>query len=99
MSVHLIFLLLNLHSDLFYQINFTIRNSKDNILDMHFLWTASLRSSLSNRFLVLKRLQSTQAATQNPKTFFTYGKGGYYFLDRIDPNESVRTFDRVCHKN
>jgi hypothetical protein len=58
---------------------------------MHFLWTnGGLRSSLSSRFLLLKRFQSTQATSQNAKSLFTYGKDGYYFSDLIDPNESVR---------
>jgi hypothetical protein len=56
---------------------------------MHFLWTAGLRSSPSSRFLLLKRLQSTQTTSPNAKKLFTYGKGGHYYLDRIDPNESV----------
>jgi hypothetical protein len=71
-------------------INYTVRKKKNNILDMHFLWAAGLRSSPSSRFLLLKRLQSTQANSPNAKSLFTYGKGGLYFLDRIDPNESVR---------
>lgn len=57
---------------------------------MHFLWSTGFRSTVTNRFLLLKRLQSTQASTQNTKSIFNYGKGGHYFADRIDPNESVR---------
>ena len=58
---------------------------------MHFLWTIGLRSSSpTSRFLLLKRFQSTRTTSQNTKSLFTYGKGGHYFLDRIDPNESVR---------
>lgn len=61
------------------------------ILDMQYLWSTGLRSSATGRFLLLKRLQSTTTATsQNPKTLFTYGKGGHYFLDHIDRSESVR---------
>jgi hypothetical protein len=57
---------------------------------MHFLWTTGGRSSPFSRFLLLKRLQSTQAISSNAKSIFTYGKDGHYFRDRIDPNESVR---------
>ena len=57
---------------------------------MHQFWAASLRWSLSNRLLLLKRFQSTKAASENTKTLFSYGKGGHYFSDRIDPKESVR---------
>ncbi len=63
---------------------------------MHFLWTTGLRSSQSSRFLLLKRLQSTKATSQNTKSIFSYGKDGLYFLDRIDPNESVR---RIAYIN
>ncbi|CAF2386746.1 unnamed protein product [Rotaria sp. Silwood2] len=56
---------------------------------MHFFWTTGLRSTPASRLLLLKRLQSTKATTSNnPKTLFTYGKDGHYFLDRIDPTES-----------
>jgi len=56
---------------------------------MQYLWSTGLRSSTTGRCLLLKRLQSTTAATsQNPKNIFTYGKGGHYFLDKIDPAES-----------
>lgn len=59
---------------------------------MHFLWSTGLRSSPTSRFLLLKRLQSTQGTSKNAQSFFTYGKDGYYFKDRIDPDESVRFF-------
>jgi len=57
---------------------------------MHFLWSIGLRSSPANRFLSLRRFQSTK----NAKSLFTYGKGGHYFADRINPNESVRILYR-----
>ena len=102
MSVHLsflfflpyIFFFLNISQIYFFKYFYKNRKKKDNILDMHFLWTAGLRSSPSSRFLLLKRLQSTRTTSQNTKSIFSYGKGGHYFLDRIDPNESVR---RIAH--
>ncbi len=61
---------------------------------MHFLWCTGLRSSPANRFLLLRRFQSTKATSKNTKSLFTYGKGGHYFADRINPNESVRILYR-----
>lgn len=67
----------------------------NNLLQMHFFWTTGLRSSPVSRLLSLQRFQSTKAATKDAKSLFTYGKGGHYFFDRIDPNESVRI--RTAH--
>ena len=57
---------------------------------MHFFSSVAHRSSLASRFLLLKRLQSTQASPASAKSLFSYGKGGHFFSDRIDPSESVR---------
>lgn len=65
--------------------------------DMHFLWTIGARSSTTSRFLLLKRLQSTQSTSKPSKSIFTYGKNGHYFRDQIDPNESVRFSRRKSH--
>jgi len=56
---------------------------------MHFFWSAGLRSTSTpaSRLLVLKRLQSTKAASSG-SSLFTYGKGGHYFKDHIDLNEA-----------
>lgn len=62
---------------------------------MHFFWTVGLRSSTSSRCLLFKRLQSTQTTAPSAKSLFTYGKGGHYFFDRIDPDESVRITQRL----
>lgn len=65
---------------------------------MHFFLTSGLRSSPASRLLLFKRLQST-TTSQNAKTLFTYGKGGHYFLDKIDPAESVRSFLEILSYN
>jgi hypothetical protein len=92
---HIFFFFLNISQIYFFNYFYNNRKKKDNILDMQFLWTTGLRSSPSSRFLLLKRLQSTKATSQNTKSIFSYGKGGHYFLDRIDPNESVRRIARI----